>query len=71
MTDKHELVAQPASVSGAASVIRAADKPQGQLQAQPATLRATITVTRAGTGNVETFDLVGTAGEASPIGEQL
>ena len=36
------------------------DKPQTELKAQPAVLRATISIVRANTGKVETFDLVGT-----------
>jgi hypothetical protein len=55
----HELKPDDASVSGQAAVIRAADK----LQAQPAVLRATIHVTRAGTGKVDTYELVGTPAE--------
>jgi hypothetical protein len=52
----HELKSDDATVSGEAAVIRAADK----LQAQPAVLRATVHVTRAGTGKVDTFEIVGT-----------
>lgn len=31
-----------------------------QLQSQPAVMRATISITRAATGKVETFEIVGT-----------
>jgi hypothetical protein len=55
-----ELKAGDAAVSGQASVIRAADKPKADLQAQPATLRATIHITRAATGKTETYEIVGT-----------
>jgi hypothetical protein len=55
----NELKPEDAAVIGEASVIRAADK----LQAQQATLRATIHVTRAGTGKVDTYELVGTPAE--------
>lgn len=54
----HELQSQPAAASGDASVLRA----------QPAVLRATIHVTRAATGKVDTYELVGTA---VPYGVQL
>ena len=52
----HEVISQPAEVQGQADRIPAAQK----IAAQPAVLRATITVTRAVTGKVETFDIVGT-----------
>lgn len=51
----NELQTEPASVSGEASVIRAADK----LQAQGSVIRATVHVTRAATGKVDTYELVG------------
>jgi hypothetical protein len=53
----NEANAQPAVVSGQASVIR-----KGQaIEAQPAVLRATIQITRAATGKVETYEIVGTS----------
>jgi transcription elongation GreA/GreB family factor len=58
----HELKPDDASVSGEAAVIRAEHK----LQAAPATLRATVHVTRAGTGKVDTFEIVGTPAPATP-----
>jgi hypothetical protein len=55
----HDIKAGDATVSGQASVIRA--KPVAVLlQAQPATLRATIHITRADTGKTETYEIVGT-----------
>jgi uncharacterized Zn finger protein (UPF0148 family) len=35
-------------------------KPEQQIAAQPAVLRATISVTRKATGKVETYELIGT-----------
>jgi hypothetical protein len=65
MSNDNEIKAGDATVSGQASVTRA--KPGGVLlQAQPATLRATIHVTRAGTGKVDTFEIVGTPAPATP-----
>jgi hypothetical protein len=58
----HELKPDDATVSGEATVIRAADK----LQAQPAVLRATVHVTRKATGKVDTFEIVGTPAPATP-----
>lgn len=57
---EQNLKAGDAAVSGQASVIRAADKPPADLQAQPAILRATIHIKRAATGLTETYELVGT-----------
>ena len=63
----HDLKAAEAAVSGVAGRISAADKASMALQAQPAVLRATIHVTRAATGMVETFELVGNvADDAQP-----
>ena len=56
-----EIKSQPALLSGVASRISAADKAAMQLHAQPALLRATIHVTRALTGKVDTYEIVGTA----------
>jgi len=58
-----ELKSEDAAVSGEASVIRAADK----LQAQHATLRATVQVTRAATGKVETWELTATPEQPKEI----
>lgn len=38
-----------------------------ELQVQPAVLRATIQITRATTGKVEAYELVGTAEPSAPI----
>lgn len=46
----NELKTEPATMSGEAAVIRA----------KPAVLRATIHITRAATGKVETYELTGT-----------
>jgi len=56
----HDLKPSDAAVSGEAAVIRAADKPAVELQAAPAVIRATVQITRAGTGRVDTFEIVGT-----------
>ena len=48
-------------MSGAATRISAADKAAMELQARPAVLRATIQITRAATGKVEEYEIVGTA----------
>lgn len=50
-----------AAMSGAATRISAADKAAMELQARPAVLRATIQITRAATGKVEEYEIVGTA----------
>lgn len=52
----NEVSAQPATVSGQASVIRKSDA----IQAQPAILRATIEIKRAATGKTEVYEIVGT-----------
>ena len=55
-------------MSGAATRISAADKAAMELQARPAVLRATIQITRAATGKVEEYEIVGTAEpEPSPL----
>ena len=56
----HQAKAQPAVLQGAASRISAAEKAALQLQARPAMLRATIQITRAATGKVEEYEIVGT-----------
>lgn len=53
--------AQPAVLQGQASRIGAADKAAMKLEALPAVLRATIQITRAATGKVEEYEIVGTA----------
>lgn len=53
------LAASSASLTGVAGRISAADKAAMALKAQPAVLRATIHVTRAATGKVETYELTG------------
>ncbi len=63
----NELKSDNATVCGVAGRISAADKAALELKAKPAILRATIHVTRAATGKVETYDLIGTA---EPIPEQ-
>ena len=54
-----------AAMSGTAARISAADKAAMQLQARPAVLRATIQITRAATGKVEEYEIVGTADAGS------
>lgn len=61
----NELQSGEAAIAGAAGRISAADKAANALQAQPAVLRATVHITRAATGKVETFELVGTAADAT------
>ena len=61
----HQVHAHPAAVAGAAARISAADKAALQLQARPAVLRATIQITRAATGKVEEYEIVGTADAGS------
>jgi hypothetical protein len=55
----NEAIAQPAAVSGQASVIRKADV-QHAINAQPAVLHMTIEIKRAATGQTEVYELVGT-----------
>ena len=55
-----------AAMSGAAARISAADKAAMQLQARPAVLRATIQITRAATGKVEEYEIVGHAEAREP-----
>lgn len=63
----HEVKAEPASVSGQAGRISKADK-EAALAAQPAVLRMTVEVTRAGTGKKEVFELIGTPVETPDEG---
>jgi len=59
-----QLKTEPAILQGQARRISAAEKAAMELVARPAVLRATIQVTRAATGKVETYEIVGTeAGE--------
>ena len=57
----HRIHAEPALLQGQAQRISAADKATMELKARPAVLRATIQITRAATGKVEEYELVGTA----------
>jgi hypothetical protein len=59
----NEIKSQPALMCGEARRISAAEKREMELNARPAILRATIHVTRAATGKVETYEIVGTADE--------
>lgn len=71
-----QVKAEPAILQGEARRISAAEKAVIEaaiaasitaLAARPAVLRATIHVTRAATGKVDTYELVGTeAGEPEP-----
>ena len=58
-----DLVTQHAVLCGQARRISAAEKAEMEVKARPAILRATVHVTRAATGKVETYELVGTADE--------
>lgn len=62
--NENELNSEPAQVAGTARRISAAEK-ESALHAQDAVVRATVHVTRAGTGRVDTYEIVGT-----PIKEQ-
>lgn len=64
----HQVKALPAVMQGQAQRISAADKAAMELQARPAVLRATIQITRAATGKVEEYELVGTAEVEPPEG---
>ena len=55
----NDLKPEPAQVSGEASRVSAAEK-QAVLQAGDAILKATIHITRAATGKVETYEITGT-----------
>jgi hypothetical protein len=55
------LASAPATVQGVAGRIPAAK--QLEVKAAPAVLRATIQITRAETGKVEEYEIVGTAAE--------
>jgi hypothetical protein len=56
------LTSSPATVQGEAGRIPAA-KPAVDIKAAPAVLRATIQITRAATGKVEEYELIGYAEE--------
>lgn len=62
----NEWNAEPASVAGQAERISKADKDaaaMANLSAGHAVLRATIEITRAATGKVETYELIGTTSQ--------
>lgn len=59
-----QVKSAPALMQGQARRISAAEKAAMALSARPAVLRATIHVTRAATGKVDTYELVGTQPEA-------
>lgn len=63
-----KLATLPALLCGSASRISAADKAAMKAKAAPAILRATIQVTRAATGKVEEYEIVGTAAEPTEEG---
>ena len=56
-----DLRAQPALLHGEARRISAEEKAEMALKAQPAILRATIHITRADSGKVETYEITGTS----------
>ena len=56
----HELKAGEATMGGVAARISAEEKRKAELQAQPAVLKAEITITRAATGKVEHYTITGT-----------
>lgn len=55
----NQLESQPSQVAGEAGRVSAADK-QAALQSGDVVMKATIHVTRAATGKVETYELTGT-----------
>ena len=55
----HKVASQPALLSGVARRISAEEKRAIELAARPAILRATIQITRAATGKVEEYQLIG------------
>jgi hypothetical protein len=58
-----KLTPMPATLCGVAGRISAAEKAALAAKATPAILRATIQVTRAATGQVEEYEIIGTAAE--------
>lgn len=64
MSQQAVLTSPPATLQGEAARIPAAVK------AKPAILTATIHVTRAATGKVETYEIVGTAVDPQPDHQQ-
>ena len=60
------IQSSPAILTGAATRISAAEKAAINAKALPAVLRATIHVTRASTGKVETYEIVGTPADDTP-----
>ena len=61
----HKVASQPALLSGVARRISAEEKRAIELAARPAILRATIQITRAATGKVEEYEIVGTQEDAA------
>lgn len=59
-----KLSTLPALLVGTAGRISAADKAAMQIASRPAILRATIQITRAATGLVEEYEIVGTPVES-------
>jgi hypothetical protein len=63
------LTSAPSTVQGEAARIPAAEKAAmtaailSKMEAKPAVLRATIQITRAATGKVEEYEIIGTAAE--------
>lgn len=62
MTTTNQVRAANAAIAGTAGRVSAAEEQAAELQADRAVLRATVHITRAATGKVETYELVGTAG---------
>ena len=65
MTKAHLLQSGDAAMAGEARRISAAEKAAMQIKSAPAILRATIQITRAATGKVEEYEIVGTAAETT------
>jgi hypothetical protein len=65
MTIPQLLKSGDASLAGEARRISAAEKAALQVKAAPAILRATIQITRAATGKVEEYEIIGTAAEST------
>jgi hypothetical protein len=66
MSQQAAITSSPAAVQGVAGRIPAAEKAAmtaailSKMEAKPAVLRATIQITRASTGKVEEYEIVGT-----------
>jgi hypothetical protein len=65
MSTAHILQSRDAAMDGEARRISAAEKAALQIKAAPAILRATIHITRAATGKVEEYEIIGTAAEST------